>query len=129
MIQLYQARNDNVATHTVWRSDYGMVEGDCPSLGYGLPYDTSLPNPLVPKWYDDMDGIAGVAVGQAEVNGVFPSTNTSATWVFCLGTSGSLEPVYVESKVTAYPGPVTVDYDTNRVVRRGDATVTLNTSQ
>ena len=28
--QLYQIRNNRVATHSVWRSDRGMVEGDCP---------------------------------------------------------------------------------------------------
>ncbi len=38
-IELYEARNTRVATHSVWRSDYGMIEGDCPSIGYPLPYD------------------------------------------------------------------------------------------
>ena len=47
MIQLYTLRNAKVSTHTVWRSDYGMIEGDCTSIGYGLPYDTSLTNPLM----------------------------------------------------------------------------------
>ena len=47
VIELYKVRNSKAATHSVWRSDRGLVEGDCPSYGYGIPYDTSLTNPLV----------------------------------------------------------------------------------
>ncbi len=108
--KLYDMRNKRVSTHSVWRSDYGQVEGDCPSMGYGIPYDTSLTNPL--------QGVrvyqGGVAIGQAEPNGVFASTNTAATWVMCVGKAGLLEPVYVEAKVTVYPGEVIVDYAANR---------------
>ena len=37
-----------------------------------------------------------------------------------------IEPVYVESKVTIYPGPVKINYQTNRVVRSGKATVNIS---
>lgn len=130
LIQLYNIRNDRVATHSVWRSDYGLIEGDCPSMGYGIPYDTSLTNPAMATSVDPTfprirrESLA--SVGQAEPNGIFASTNTSATWVMCVGASGIIEPHYVESKVTVYPGPVDVDYATNRVIRSGEATVTLN---
>ena len=127
LIQLYNTRNREVTTHSVWRSDYGLVEGDCASMGYGLPYDTSLTNPVTPAWKRGTTSasLAGVGIGQPEPNGVFASTNTSATWVFCLGKTGRLEPVYVESKVTVYPGPVSVDYATNRVLPKGEANVSL----
>ena len=138
LIKLYGIRNQKVSTHSVWRSDYGTIEGDCPSFGYGMPYDVSLTNPLQATDIDnqghehqhhgfDRGGIGGalVAIGQAEPNGIFSSQNTAATWVFCVGDAGSLEPVYVESKVTVYPGDVVVDYDTNRVTRTGKANVTV----
>jgi hypothetical protein len=118
LIKLYNLRNEKVLTHTVWRSDYGMVEGDCSSMGYGLPYDTSLTNPL--QYY-----YKGAVIGQAEPNGIFASTNTSATWVMCIGDRGNLEPIYVEGKVTVYPYSVKVDYKTNRVVKSGTATATI----
>ena len=119
--QLYQVRNNRAATHSVWRSNTGLVEGDCPSMGYGLPYDTSLTNPL-----QRVGGSYGVtAIEQAEPNGIFASKNTQATWVMCLGTAGVIEPVYVESKVTAYPFPVAVDYETNRVTKAGESTVQI----
>lgn len=119
VIQLYELRNQKVATHSVWRSDMGTIEGDCPSMGFGIPYDTSLTNPLVME-----TGYSGAAaaVEQPEPNGIFLSKNTSATWVLCTGPAGSLEPVYVESKVTVYPGTVKVDYETNRVIRGAAST-------
>lgn len=119
--KLYEIRNARVSTHSVWRSDYGTIEGDCPSMGYGLPYDTSLTNP----WQGDYIYNAAVAIGQAEPNGVFASTNTAATWVICVGDGGALEPVYVESKVTVYPGIVDVDYDKNRVTPGGGERVQI----
>lgn len=131
VIELYKMRNQRVATHSVWRSDYGMVEGDCPSMGYGIPYDTSLTNPLVATniaqtgQQHTYQGGALTSIEQAEPNGLFASKNTSATWVFCIGESGSLEPVYIESKVTVYPGPVKVDYEKNRVTRSGATTVLI----
>jgi hypothetical protein len=130
MIQLYNIRNKRVSTHSIWRSNYGMIEGDCPSMGYGLPYDTSLTNPwrATHRIYKS-HGVSSVAIGQAEPNGVFASTNTSATWVMCVGAGGTIEPHYIESKVTVYPGPVKVDYATNRVIRHGDPTVTIQRSK
>jgi len=44
----------------------------------------------------------------------------------CVGPGGIIEPHYIESKVTVYPGPVTVNYEKNRVVRSGAASVTIN---
>ena len=124
LIKLYDLRNAKVSTHSVWRSDYGMIEGHCTSMGFGMPYDTSLTNPL--KTERSHNTGTGV-IGQAEPNGIFASTNTSATWVMCVGQAGMLEPHYVESKVTVYPYPVSVDFDNNRVVKAGDATATIGT--
>jgi hypothetical protein len=128
LIQLYNIRNQKAATHAIWRSNYGQVEGDCPSMGYGLPYDTSLTNPLM-STDEDQTGARNPAltsIGQAEPNGVFASTNTSATWVMCTGKGGSIEPIYVESKVTIYPYPISVDYATGRVTKAGHASVSIN---
>ncbi|MBU1755221.1 hypothetical protein KKH81_03000 [Patescibacteria group bacterium] len=128
VIELYKVRNQRVATHSVWRSDYGIIEGDCPSYGYGIPYDTSLTNPLVATSTSADRSIRSdslTSIEQAEPNGIFASKNTSATWVMCLSQGGSVEPIYVESKVTVYPGPVIVDYVGNRVTRSGAATVLI----
>lgn len=119
--QLYQIRNQRAATHSVWRSDRGMIEGDCASIGFGIPYDTSLTNPLktASDWKESS------VIEQAEPNGIFASKNTSATWVMCAGAGGLIEPVYIETKVTVYPYPVKVDYANNRVHKAGKSSVTL----
>ncbi|HCE2656958.1 TPA: hypothetical protein NKQ64_004538, partial [Vibrio parahaemolyticus] len=112
VIELYNIRNMKAATHSVWRSEYGMIEGDCPSMGFGIPYDTSLTNPLQSV---GNRSYALTSIEQAEPNGIFASKNTSATWVMCVNEAGVIEPVYVESKVTVYPYPVKIDYDRNFV--------------
>jgi hypothetical protein len=123
--QLYQIRNQRVATHSVWRSDRGMIEGDCSSIGFGMPYDTSLTNPL--KTMDNWR--QGSVIEQAEPNGIFASKNTAATWVMCASDGGMIEPVYVETKVTVYPYPVSVDYGKNRVVKAGASSVTIKATK
>jgi hypothetical protein len=128
VIQLYQARNERVATHTVWRSDTGIVEGDCPSTGYPVPYDTSLTNPLKIGWSSNQGGAA--VIEQAEPNGIYASKNSIATWVRCVYKVQGKRveaPIYVESKVTAFPFPVEVDYATGRVqpVADMEPTVTI----
>jgi len=129
IIQLYHIRNKNVATHTVWRSDYGLIEGDCASIGYGIPYDTSLTNPLMAtgedqRWYNKG---ALTSIEQAEPNGIFASKNTTATWIMSVcKITGQIAPLYIESKVTVYPYPVRVDYVTNRVTKAGESSTLIN---
>jgi len=128
LIQLYNMRNLKALTHSVWRSDRGMIEGDCASIGFGIPYDTSLTNPLATT-DEDQKGYSNAALAvieQPEPNGVYASKNTSATWVMCAGDTGQIEPVYVETKVTVYPYPVKVDYDNNRAIKSGNAAVTIS---
>jgi hypothetical protein len=130
VIQLYNIRNMRAITHSVWRSDYGLIEGDCASIGFGIPFDTSLTNPLANKMSVKNHGGGNKSsswgvVEQPEPNGIFASKNTTATWVMCAGENGQIDPVYVESKVTAYPYPVSVDYNTNRVVKSGKSSVSI----
>jgi hypothetical protein len=128
VVQLYNIRNLKALTHSVWRSDRGMIEGDCASIGFGIPYDTSLTNPLATT-DEDQNGYATssalAVIEQPEPNGIFSSKNTSATWVMCAGDSGTIEPIYVETKVTVYPYSVSVNYDKNRVIKSGKASVTI----
>jgi len=121
-IQSYQLRNQKVSTHAVWRGLTSVIEGDCPSMGFTLPYDTSLTNPLklAAEWRDSS------VIEQAEPNGIFLSKNSNATWVFCINDYGSIDPVLIETNVTTYPYPVKVDYDTNRVTKAGKATINIS---
>lgn len=133
IIKLYNIRNHKVATHTVWRSDYGMIEGDTQSFGYGIPYDTSLTNPLVATDVSDRgtvhsyQGGALASIEQAEPNGIYASKNTTATWIMSVDVETSqIMPLYIEGKVTVYPYPVEVDYEKNRVYRAGKPSTVIN---
>ena len=111
--QIYNARvRDNVRTWTVWRSNSGVIEGDCASLGYPIPYDVQLTNPFKSRH--------SVQIEQAEPSGLYSSHTSIATWVrevvFNNGKA-MITPLYIESKVTCYAYPVRVDYDKNRVTR------------
>jgi hypothetical protein len=127
VVQLYNIRNLKALTHSVWRSDRGLIEGDCASIGFGIPYDTSLTNPLMATDENQRGGNEPTlaVIEQAEPNGIFASKNTSATWVMCAGDTGTIEPIYIETKVTVYPYAVRVDYDKNRVTKNGKASVTI----
>lgn len=125
VIQLYNIRNMKALTHSVWRSDRGLIEGDCASIGFGIPYDTSLTNPLSAVDFGLKTNFDRHVVEQTEPNGIFASKNTSATWVMCAGETGQIEPIYIETKVTVYPYPVNVNYSKNTAVKSGKATVTI----
>lgn len=130
-IQLYAARNERVATWTIWRSNTGKVLGDCPSIGYPIPYDVQLTNPVKITRTGTSSGHYGYGVvEQAEPNGLYSSKNSISTWVRCIMKVGDEDveaPIYVEDKVTAYPFPVNVNYETDRVkpVEGAKPTVTI----
>jgi hypothetical protein len=111
-IQIYDARvRERIRTWTVWRSDNGLIEGDCASIGYPIPYDVQLTNPL--KTYD------GTTIEQAEPSGLYSSHNSIATWVrevVIVNDKVVITPLYTESRVTCYAYPVKVDYEKNRVI-------------
>lgn len=111
--QIYDARvKDIVRTWTIWRSDHGMILGDCASIGFPIPYDVQMTNPL--KKVREHS----VAIEQPEPSGLYSSKNTVATWVRqVIEVQGTtvVVPIYIEDKVTAYPYPILVDYETNRV--------------
>lgn len=114
LIQIYNAKNEARVTHAVITSQgTGAVIWDCPSIGFPLPADTQLTNPLVPtrqrtllengRW-EYLDG----TVEQPEPNGLYSSKNTDATYVLCVRPDGSINPIYTEQKVTTFPFEVTV---------------------
>jgi hypothetical protein len=111
-----------VQTHSVWRGEMSIIEGDCPSIGYSIPYDVQLTNPL--KAMYGGSGGYGI-VEQSEPNGLWSSKTTQSTWVPCANTDGTISPIYVEAKVTTYPYMVDVNYETNRVKRVPDAEISV----
>lgn len=121
--QIYDARVENViTTHTVFRSNTGVILDDFPSLGFPIPYDVQLTNPLKVVDLGDHDG--GVAIEQPEPSGLYSSKTTAATWalrVLKFGETTIVTPVYTEDKVSCYPFPVIVDRVNNTITPVPDA--------
>jgi len=95
-----------LATYTVIESMTGITRYECPSVGYAIPADVSLTNPL--QGINQLDGIGTekyeVVVEQPEPNGLFTSKNTNGTWVLCVAmNTGEVYPVYTEHIVTTFP--------------------------
>ncbi len=105
-------------TYTVIESITGETKFHGPSLGYGIPADTQLTNPL--QLARDYSG--GPVIEQAEPNGLFSSDNTDGTWVLFVQPDGNVVPVYTEHKVTTYPFPVEQDESGSWVRTEGSET-------
>lgn len=106
MLQIYNVvTQESRSTYTVIETMMGQTKFHGPSLGYGIPADVSLTNPLQPAYqYRDSS-----IIEQAEPNGLFSSKNTDGTWVLFLDTNGDITPVYTEHKVTTFPFAVKKD--------------------
>lgn len=93
----------------VMSGEVGQYLGQC--IGYGLPYAVQFTNP--DKIVDVQDyGINsyqsndGLVVAQADPNGLFMPTSSTATWLLLLDKEGKPHPVYVEPEIIVSPFPL-----------------------
>ena len=103
LIQIYKMKNEARATYSVVRSITGDILWHCPSIGFPIPADTQLTNPLQSS--ANHNGV----IEQAEPNGLFTSKNTDGTYVICVLPSGILSPQYTEAKAETFTRPVKVE--------------------
>lgn len=117
LIQIYEMVTESaVSTYTIIESVTGVTRFHGPSLGYGIPADTQLTNPL-------KRGSNEFAIEQAEPNGLYGSKNTDGTWILFVDNRGDITPVYTEHKVTTFP--FTVVQTEAGWERVGDATASF----
>ena len=110
MIQIYNVvTQESRNTYTTIETITGQTKYHGPTLGYGIPADVSLTNPLQPAWSRKWNG--GEVIEQAEPNGLFSSKNTDGTWVLFVEDNGDIAPVYSEHKVTTFPYAVKLQPD------------------
>ena len=110
LIQIYrQKATESRNTYTVVRSyGTGEIVWHCASVGFPLPADTQLTNPLKSEWRTGYQSIAGTGIEQAEPNGLYTSKNTDGTYVLCVDDQGVISPQYTEEKVEAFTRPIKV---------------------
>ena len=72
-------------------------------IGYGIPAATQFTNPskIVDDPYRYQSG--GKVIEQADPNGLFMPTATSATWYMLLDKKGKPHPVYIEPLIIVSP--------------------------
>ena len=103
LIQVYRMKNEARSTFAVVRSQgTGEILWSCPSVGFPLPADTQLTNPLQVAY-------SATVIEQAEPNGLFSSKNSDGTYVICASPDGTLSPQYTEEKVEVFTRPVKVE--------------------
>ena len=107
------------ATYTVIETITGVVKYRGPAIGYGIPADTSITNPLQPAYGRSSN--SGEIIEQAEPNGLFSSKNTNGTWVLFLMSDGSAAVVYTEQLVTTFPFVVNNNTDGEWIMAEGAA--------
>lgn len=107
LTQIYQARQRATSTFSVVQSEYtGKVLWSCPSIGFPIPYATQMTNPLRAQWMHFGNSTAGVAINQAEPNGLYSPPQSDATWVPCVASNGKITPVYEEKHVSVFLQPM-----------------------
>jgi hypothetical protein len=89
---------DGLVTYTyVWNEFNGKLVFFCNSVGYGIPYATEYTNP-------QKRAAPGLALPQADPNGLFSPTAAEGTWVMCKDPKGSdTRPVYIEPRIIVSP--------------------------
>lgn len=126
LIELYKYKNQAINTTSIFYSYTGKVIDYCPSIGYGIPVTSSLTNPTtIDKKYFGAGNIADGVIGQADPDGTFVASTSTASWVFCTNKDGSLSPRSIESLVHTYPGNYTVDMETGKITQIGENSVKI----
>lgn len=109
MKMIYELQDqENLVCYAYIKSDYQgklMYIGKC--LGYGVPFSAQFTNPL--KWddvYHSNGGSYGKFLPQADPNGLFMPTSSSATWLMMLDKENEPRLVYLEPEIVVSPFPL-----------------------
>jgi hypothetical protein len=109
------ADKEDLITYTYIKSDYGgKLIFICKSIGYGIPFSAQFTNPEKVVQGDKQLGydLAGcvnhpMKLPQADPNGLFMPTSSSATWVIMIDPETSKpRPIYVEPEIMVSPVPL-----------------------
>lgn len=109
---------EDLITYAYLKSDYSgqlIFIGKC--IGYGIPFSAQFTNPM--RIYDvELEGGARgkyndngeiQTLPQADPNGLFMPTSSSATWLMMIDpATGKPRPVYIEPEIVVSPFPLQV---------------------
>jgi hypothetical protein len=105
MVELYKAKNQNLATYSYVISPYtGKVIWYSPSLGYPIPGGTQLTNSQARD-----SSTSTVVLPQAEPDGLYTPSTSEGTYVMCVDSDGMVTPAYVEDHVLCSVVPLKIN--------------------
>lgn len=106
MKMIYElADKEDLICYAYIKSDYQgklVFIGKC--VGFGVPFSAQYTNPekLAGYYRDNL-----VALPQADPNGLYMPTSSSATWLMMMDpTTGDPRPVYIEPEIVVSPFPL-----------------------
>jgi len=98
--QILELRDKEIATYSYTQDMNGRLHLLCKSVGYGIPYATQYTNPM-------RYASQGLALPQADPNGLFSPASADGTWVLCLNPeTKQMSPVLVEPRLVVSPFPL-----------------------
>lgn len=79
--------------------------GKC--IGYGVPFSAQYTSPQKVKEMSFMSGYKIITLPQADPNGLYMPTSSSATWLMLIDPkTGKPRPVYIEPEIIVSPFPL-----------------------
>lgn len=98
--QILELRDKEIATYSYTQDMNGRLHLLCKSIGYGIPYATQYTNPM-------KHSSQGLALPQADPNGLFSPASAEGTWVLCLNKeTRQMSPVLAEPRLVVSPFPL-----------------------
>ena len=100
MKMIIEMRDKALTTYTYTQDMNGGLHKLCDSVGYGLPYATQYTNPQKAAY-------TGLALPQADPNGLFSPASADGTWILCLDPSSKkVSPIYSEPHIIVSQFPL-----------------------
>lgn len=104
MKAIFEAQDqENLICYAYIKSDYQgklVFIGKC--MGYGVPFSAQFTNPMRKE-----HGSGGyITLPQADPNGLFMPTSSSATWLMMIDPEGKTRLVYLEPEIVVSPFPL-----------------------
>lgn len=99
---------EDLVCYAYIKSDYQgklMFIGKC--IGFGIPFSAQYTNPERIAHQQRYDGGSFGTLPQADPNGLFMPTSSSATWLMMIDPKGGKpRPVYIEPEIVVSPFPL-----------------------
>lgn len=114
MKMIYElADKENLITYVYIKSDYhGKLFFIGKAVGFGVPFSAQFTNPEKVVHENNYNGGSFGTLPQADPNGLFMPTSSSATWLMMIDPKDNKpRPVYIEPEIVVSPFPLHSEFE------------------